>query len=266
MPKIDVPGRPGDPGRGSLDTDTSGWALEVDGAASEGLLTRALGEVASRGGGTFTWWVNRPTAADESLAAAMGLTPGRVLYEMRRPLPVDEEHRRAAEPLTTRPFRPGEDEEAWLAVNNRAFAWHPEQGGWTRETIEAREAEDWFDPEGFLLHETDGTVDGFCWTKVHPAADPDPVLGEIYVIAADPSSAGGGFGRRLTLAGLDYLAGLGIETGILYVDATNERAVKLYVDLGFIVHHLHQGFVTTVGPATTEPTKDTEPATTARDG
>jgi len=246
VPKIDVPARPGDPGRATLDTDPSGWSLEVEGRTSEDLLDRAVGEVARRGGGTFTWWVSRATIADESLAAARGMTPGRVLYQMRRSLPVDEEHRRGAEPLQTRPFRPGKDEDAWLAVNNRAFSWHPEQGGWTRETIEAEEAQDWFDPEGFLIHETDGTLDGFCWTKVHPAAHPDPVLGEIYVIAADPGAAGGGFGRRLTLAGLDYLAGLGIETGMLYVDATNERAVKLYVDLGFVVHLLHKGFMTTV--------------------
>jgi mycothiol synthase len=249
MAKIDVPGRPGDPGRAALDTDPSGWALEVDGSASKDLLTRAVEEVANRGGGELTWWVSRPTAGDEILAAALHMNPGRILYQMRRPLPVDEEHRRGAEPLTMRPFRPGEDEDVWLTVNNRAFAWHPEQGGWTRKTIEAHESEEWFDPEGFLLHETDGTLDGFCWTKVHPAADPDPVLGEIYVIAADPTAAGGGFGRRLTLAGLDYLSGRGVETGMLYVDAINERAVKLYVDLGFVVHHLHQGFVTTVPPA-----------------
>jgi mycothiol synthase len=242
-------------GRATLTTDPSGWALELEiepaqalpgRAVAEDLVARATELVAGRGGGTLTLWVSRPGPEHEHLAAAAGLAPGRVLYQMRRSLPVDEGHRRGAEPLVTRAFRPGEDEDAWLAVNNRAFAWHPEQGGWTLDTIAEHEAEDWFDPDGFLVHETGGHLDGFCWTRVH--AEDDPVLGEIYVIAADPSAAGGGFGRRLVLAGLDHLSARGIGTGMLYTDATNERAVKLYVDLGFVVHHLTQGFTGTVAP------------------
>jgi mycothiol synthase len=205
------------------------------------LLGEARRVIAEAGGGHVHLWVNQPRPEHDRVAAGIGLAPGRILYQMRRPLPYDLD--RDTPPLPTRPFRPGEDEAEWLEVNNRAFAWHPEQGGWDQHLIRQREAEPWFDPAGFLLHEDDeGRLDGFCWTKVH--AEHDPPLGEIYVIAVDPAAPRQpGLGRRLVRAGLDYLYGRGLSVGMLYVDATNTRAVKLYVDMGFVVNHLDQAYV-----------------------
>ena len=229
------------------------WALEyvVDphhrvpgNTIAADLLREAAAIIASEGGGHVHMWVNQPRPEHEALAETIGLKPGRVLYQMRRPLPVEEDLRPKGPPLETRPFRVGIDEEAWLQVNNRAFHWHPEQGGWELETIKQREVEPWFDPEGFLLHEdSTGRMDGFCWTKVH--ADTDPPLGEIYVIAVDPEAPKPipGLGRRLVIAGLDHLYSRGLRVGMLYVDASNAKAVKLYVEFGFVINHLDQAFV-----------------------
>ena len=60
-----------------------------------------------------------------------------------------------------------DDATAFLAVNNAAFEWHPEQGDMMVEDLESRQSERWYEPGGFLLHEVDGEVAGFCWTKVH---------------------------------------------------------------------------------------------------
>ncbi len=213
----------------------------------EDLVKRAAQLIAAEGGGHVHLWVSQPRVEHDKIASSIGLTPGRALYQMRRPLPVEPEIVGDALPLETRAFRPEEDEAAWLDVNNRAFHWHPEQGGWDLDTIRAREKEPWFDPEGFLLLELDGQLAGFCWTKVH--RETNPPMGEIYVIAADPNRAGRGLGRRLTLAGLDYLAGKGLTVGMLYVDAANTSAVKLYVDLGFVVNHIDQAFVGDIAAA-----------------
>ncbi|MCU0268012.1 MAG: mycothiol synthase [Acidimicrobiales bacterium] len=175
------------------------------------------------------------TDIHDELASSCGFELDRELLQLRRRLPVGRSWT-----LDTRPFEPGRDEAAWLTVNNRAFHWHPDQAGWREEQLREREAEPWFDRRGFLLHERDGRLAGFCWTKVH--AETDPPMGEIYVVAVDPDFQGLGLGRRLVLAGLDHLAGLGLGVGMLYVEADNVEALALYDELGFELHHRHRWY------------------------
>ncbi|MDQ1437682.1 MAG: mycothiol synthase [Acidimicrobiaceae bacterium] len=244
------------------------WALEFvvdphhrdDGCPiGHDLVRSALGVVASEGGGHVHLWVSKPAPDDDAIAQANGLRRGRDLLQMRRPLPVEG----AAVELDTRPFVVGQDEDDWLVVNNRAFAWHPEQGGWSRETLARRQAEPWFDPAGFLLFEVGGRLAGYCWTKVH--ADHDPPLGEIYVIATDPDFQGQGLGRKLVLAGLAHLAAKGVAVGMLYVDASNTAAVGLYESLGFTVDHVDRAYTIDVTPLAPVAAVAAEvPAPTAR--
>lgn len=235
------------------------WALEFvvdphhrvpDNTIGLDLVKAAAGVIAQEGGGHVHMWVPQARQEHTEIAASIGLSPGRVLYQMRRPLPVEPDLYGGLKPLRTRAFVVGQDEQGWLEVNNRAFHWHPEQGGWELETLRQREAEPWFDPKGFLVHEDgEGRLDGFCWTKAHP--DAVPPLGEIYVIAADPEAHDPepALGRRLVLGGLDHLFEQGFHWGMLYVDADNAKAVKLYIDLGFVVNHLDQAFVGDIAPA-----------------
>ena len=218
------------------------------------LIDAALDVVASSGGGRVNWWVFEPTSAHTALADAAHMSRGRTLHQMRRALPTDT-------PVTieTRAFVPGADDAAWLRVNNRAFADHGEQGGWTIDTFCQRQQEPWFDPDGFRVLDViddDGAVRmaGFCWTKVHAASDTDDEeVGEIYVIAVDPDFHGRGFGAQLTLAGLDHLARHGIGVGMLYVDADNTPAVSLYERLGFTIHSTNAAFVADIAPAGGNP-------------
>jgi mycothiol synthase len=219
------------------------WQLHIDGHLVAGELAAALDEVARGGGGPVFVWVSAPTPEDDRIAEAAGLHTGRDLYQLRVPLPLEDPK------LEWRAFVPGQDDEAWLEVNNRAFAWHPEQGGWTLDMLHERMHEPWFDPAGFVVHERDGRMAGFCWTKVHPPTERDPELGEIYVIAVDPDFGGQGLGRQLTLAGLDWLhRARGIDVGMLFVDGSNAPAMKLYEHLGFEVHHIDRAYAGEISP------------------
>jgi mycothiol synthase len=212
------------------------------------LLQRAVEHVSREGGGLVVLWIFEPEPRDDEAAARAGFRHQRDLLQQRVPLPLAEAP--AWPPgVEVRSFVPGQDDDAWLAVNNRAFAGHPEQGGWVQATLERRMAEPWFDPKGFLLaFDADGLA-GFCWTKVHPATEADPELGEIFVIGIDPSRQGSGLGRALVVAGLSSLAERGIRTGMLFVDGDNEAAIRLYESLGFTTHRRDRAYEREVAPA-----------------
>ncbi|HEY5097523.1 MAG TPA: mycothiol synthase [Acidimicrobiales bacterium] len=215
---------------------------------SDALLGAALDQVAAVGGSTVRLWLPQAGDTGDALAARHRFHRERDLLQMRCRLPLPPVgHDAPGLAVATRPFRPGLDERAWLDTNNRAFASHPEQGHWDLDTLVAREKEEWFDPEGFLVLETEGRMAGFCWTKVH--ARTEPPMGEIYVIGVDPDFRGRGWGRALTRAGLDWLAAHGRSVGMLYVDADNLAAVSLYRSLGFVEDHVDRAYVRSVAGA-----------------
>lgn len=184
-----------------------------------------------------TWWAHDdPT--DLALATSLHMPPPhRRLLNMRRPLPLEPARLSAdAGKVPVRPFVVGRDEQAWLEVNNAAFSWHEEQGNWDLATLRARMHEPWFDPAGFLLHEREGRLAAFCWTKQHLVAGQP--IGEIYVIAVHPDFHGVGLGRALTITGLRHLNDTGSTMAMLYVEADNPSAVLLYESLGFHTTHI----------------------------
>ncbi|MHA7261958.1 mycothiol synthase [Arthrobacter sp. TMN-37] len=183
-------------------------------------------------------WSHGNHSAAAVLAARHGFRPVRELWRMRQTRAAAEELAPALvlpDKVRLRAFVPGQDEQLWLEANRAAFAHHPEQGAMTLADLQARMAEDWFDPEGFLLAEdTDSSrLLGFHWTKVHAGQGAHPPLGEVYVVGVTPEAQGRGLGRALTVAGIDHLHRRGLQAIMLYVDADNTSAVSLYRSLGF---------------------------------
>lgn len=229
---------------------------QVDGASAELVvhpmhrrrgLGRALVDAAVRVAeeadprGRLRLWAHGDHPSANALALSSGFERARVLFQLRRSLFAEVPAPHLADGVRLRAFEPGRDERAWLAVNRRAFADHPDQGRWTATDLRLRMAEPWFDPAGFLLAErdggeADGKLLGFHWTKVHGGDGGEhqhPAIGEIYVLGVDPDAHGLGLGTALSLAGLRYLRSRGLEQAMLYVDESNRTALALYTKIGF---------------------------------
>jgi mycothiol synthase len=209
------------------------WTVVVDDAAAtlEADLRRVLERHPD---GTVQLWIRQVDEHSDGIATGLGFVAYRDLWQLRCPLPNEPSG------LDTRAFTDA-DIDDFVRVNNRAFHWHPEQGGLTADAVRATMTEAWFDPDGFrLLHDDGGALIGFCWTKVH--ADLEPPLGEIYVIAIDPSQHGRGLGKPMTLAGLEWLSAQGLQHGMLYVESDNDPANATYAALGFTRHHTDRAY------------------------
>ncbi len=193
--------------------------------------------------GRLRLWAHGDHSPARALAASLGFAEVRRLEQMRRSLYSPLPPAQIPEGVTVRAFRPGEDDAEWLELNARAFADHPEQGGWTADDLAARLREEWFDPQGFLVAVDDasGRMVAFHWTKIHGGGRHDhggaphahDPIGEVYVVGVDPDAQGRGLGRAMTLAGLHWLRSRGLSQAMLYVEADNEPALAVYRSLGF---------------------------------
>jgi len=203
-------------------------------------LVRALDDVLQEG--TLQIWSHGHIGVARAFAASEDTTNVRALWTMRRSLGADSQPLppvRLPQEFTTRHFVVGQDEDAWLRVNARAFVHHPEQGQMTRLDLDRRIAQSWFDATGFILIEDirgpAPVLAASHWTKVVPPKDPQasPTEGEVYVVAVDPAYQGMGLGQIVTVLGLRHLIERGLGEAFLYVEGDNSRAVSIYSELGF---------------------------------
>ena len=203
-----------------------------------GLGRQLVAEALAGGGPGTRVWAHGKLPAAQSVAQRLGLSVARELWQMRRALTNPElPDLELPDDLTIRTYAgPGDDAEL-LRVNNAAFDWHPEQGGWTEHELAARRDESWFDPAGlFLAFDQAQRLLGFHWTKVHH--EEQPPAGEVYVVGVDPAAQGRGLGRLLTLIGLHHLRDAGLGEVLLYTEADNVAAVRTYQRLGFHPAHI----------------------------
>lgn len=224
-------------GRGELDF------VIVPEARRMGHGRSAFAQALATESGDLVMWSHGDHPAARVLAARFGFVAARTLLQLRLSLAEPEPTSGAdadaqatpaaasSPPIRIEPFRPGQDDADWVALNALVFAQHPEQGALTLRDLAARQAEEWFDPGDFLVARGDtGRLVGYNWLKV------EGTVGEIYVIGVHPDAAGQGLGRALMRAGLDRLRARGCTIAELYVEAESTGAVHLYRSLGFTEH------------------------------
>lgn len=173
-------------------------------------------------------WAHGDHPGARRLAEVHGFTATRRLLQQRASVVQDPAPASLPEGTIVRSFRPGRDDAAWLDLNARAFASHPEQGSLDQGDLDARLAEPWFDADDFLLLWRDDELLAFCWLKVDEGQP-----GEFYAVGVAPEHQGEHLGGAVVDAGLARLAARGLATASLYVEGDNEAALRLYRTRGF---------------------------------
>ena len=184
-------------------------------ASAQTLVDAAIDVVRSEGGGHVHLWVPKPTEEHDRVAAAVGLSRGRELRQLRRPLPAGPAVGAGGAAVRAGRGRGGlaGGQQPGVQVAPRAGRLGPGPPAPPGVAVLVR-------PPGFLLHERDGKLAGFCWTKVHD--DHTPPLGRDLRDRRRPR-ASRAWGWAVAGAGRPRLAGRpGIETAMLYVDRDND--------------------------------------------
>jgi len=200
------------------------------------LLSQAIVHASTQFAGRLDVWAYNDRGAGRRMAVQFGFRPARRLLHLHR-------HMRDVPGVVVpagvafRAFHAGVDDGPWLALNNRIFATHPENGAWTREDLQARVGQPWFEADDFLVVEVEGEMAGFCWLKVEERPGEGRV-GEVYVIGVGADHRGRGLGRLLLARALEQLRARAVEVAAIYVDESNTAAVGLYEASGFHYHHV----------------------------
>ena len=187
-------------------------------------------------------WAHGDHPAARALAASLGFSEVRRLEQWRRSLRVPLPDAPLPAGVRLRTFRPGADDEAWLAAERRGLRGPPRAGRLDAGGPARADGRGLVRPAGLPAGRDRGRrarrlpLDegarrrGRTRTSTRHGHE---AIGEVYVVGVTPTQQGRGLGRALTVAGLRHLRGRGLDQAMLYVEADNGAARAVYRGLGF---------------------------------
>lgn len=200
----------------------------------------ALDRALAQSGRPLRVWEHGKQPQAESLLSSRAFQPVRELLEMQlQPVPkqsASSEPPRLPEGMRLSTFR-RDDGPAWVALNARVFAEHPEQGSLTLVDLEHRMREPWFRAEDFVLLWAGDELIGYCWLKIQDAH------AELYVIGIAPEYSGQSLGALLLDDALSRVRSC--DRFSLFVDGDNLPARRLYASRGFRVARVSRQWMLT---------------------
>lgn len=161
----------------------------------------------------------------------------RYFFEMERALDTPIPESQPPPGITLRPLAGEAELEAWMTLNRASF-----RDTWNYHPLPVDRRRHWMaDPHyraagDLVAVAADGTFAAFCLCPIDPDANAQSGRNEgwIQLLGTDPRYRKIGLGRAMLLAGLHYLAGAGMDTALLDVDAANPTgALGLYENAGF---------------------------------
>jgi mycothiol synthase len=199
------------------------------------LVAAARSIAAAQGRDELRLWVPHRVGA-EAFALACGLRYTSSLWRMRLPPDAVETASAPVFPNGTRvrSLEPGVDDAAFTALVNRAFIDHPSTFHLSEDQVHRVHGAPGFDPATILVVEdvATGEMVGFCRVVAY-TSDAGRPEGEVRALGVDRPWRGRGLGRAVTAWGVTELRRRGARSIVLAVEGANERALRLYTDLGF---------------------------------
>lgn len=224
---------------------TADIALDRTATPCEPVLTVLLQSLRSlatgHGADRLRVWLRHASPSDVARVADDGFSIERRLGVLAVELSSRPEVRDAPGGVHLRSFDET-DADAVVRVLAAAYEGTPD-GGWDRRRFDRRRAMGWFRAEDLLVAEDDGDVAGVHWTKRRGNE-----VGEVYNLAVPPDRHGQRLGAALLEAGLQHLYDVGCRRVLLWVDLSNERALRLYVSHGFTTRWEDLALARTLAP------------------
>lgn len=218
--------------------DGTAWTVEVTvrpdhrGHGLGGALLDTVLDAAPAGTGPQVW-AYRPGPAQQRLAARHGLVERRHLDHLRGPTAGAHAPERLRGGLRLRGYRDG-DLDALVALHNSAFSYERLDA----DEVTVRLARPFMGPDHVLVAEApDGRLAGYVWMGSPRPDGEGEGAGELVLLAVGPDWQGHHLGQALTAAGLELLAGRGVDRCMLYMDRANAPARRVYENAGFTLHH-----------------------------